>query len=813
MPTGIVTVSQYTAEPPVQIDPASTFEVRGFYPRDFIGGDSVTPIYGNTTSGEQGPYYDVDCSLNGSGNLIVPAHDIQATTLSNPTANYFEGLWVDGAFTQMLMPNNNVTSGWQIPTIYGAIIAIDEIALYNRAKRLLFPPDTYPTFDEVILLIQRLAGNFDYAAVGVNGITSMSFAPVVASLPIALSANDPKVGSWFNIAAYGASTANTAAQNTIFVAAAVTAAAGAGGGIYWPVGFFQINSITISVPVMFAPGESGPRPASGQTVTFTGPIWADQSKHFDTLTSGGLVSFAGSIAPPEISPLWWKKNAIPGTTDMTTAIQAALDTTEGRGNVHFPSGSYLVTNTLTTPDLGAGFSPVKISGDGWRTTFLVNKASASTPTLLVTTGVEEICGIGFWGDQSFPNDLLKVIGGTGAPATYPSRLRIHDCQFVAQGNGIFLESLHSVWITDNFGFISGANLAPSGVTTFPQSLSQTGAFIYVNQPVAGFTIQLVVENNLNEGYNYPVYTSGVSQGAGQLSWTIMGNQFEGSANGLKLDFVNDPFIAGNYLGEGSTGYSINANQCLGGQIGPNEIHFSGFDALNSAVKLTDCTGVALLGFIPRVYLTGTSLGVTYQNGYNYRIQDESSDNKLSLVNVSNNTIGGIPKFTINTTTGSAEWFTDDPTAIIAYPTVRLGDKAWKVTPTAGTSPGWIATRASSAGAKVHTVGAGPSPTVLSDYPYPIAYDYKIVVVTGGVTDTATYDVYWKIAGGGVYAKLNSPNPLTTSELAHLVVDDVGGGPGYGLSILWPTSQTYVSGDTWTLTAVVAPIWRTMAAIA
>ncbi len=372
MPTGIVTVSQYSPEPPLQFSVDDELEVRGFYTRDFIAGDGVTSIYGNFSSGEQAPYYySTTPTLNASGNLVVPAHDIQATTLSNPTANYFEGLWVNGAFVQWLMPNTQAATGWQIPTIYGSVIAIDEIALYNRAKRLLYPPDTYPTFDEVVLLIRRLAGNFDYMAVGVNGIGRASFPPVVASEPIVLMENDPRVGSYYNILAYSAATTNTAAQNTVFIAAAVAAASAGGGGIYIPRGTFALNAMFITVPILFAPGASILAPATGQTVICTKAISADTHQHFGGL---GTISFSGNVASGEISAEWF------GTTgalvDCSAVLQAALTAAGTATNgltVKLQSTRYFLASGLLIP------SHVNLVGNGWDESELYFENAAGIP--------------------------------------------------------------------------------------------------------------------------------------------------------------------------------------------------------------------------------------------------------------------------------------------------------------------------------------------------------------------------------------------------------------------------------------------------
>jgi len=187
----LVTRSSYTTNPTAQLSADDVLEVRSFYTRSFIAADGVTPVVGNDSNGQSGPYYSLTPTLV-NGNLVVPALDIQPTTESNPTGNYIEQLWVNEAYSQTLMPNNNVGTGWQIPTVYGSVIAFDEIATYNRAKQLTYPPQTYFTADETVAEIRRLAGDFMYAAVGVNGIGSTSVAPTDPSLPILVEDNDPR---------------------------------------------------------------------------------------------------------------------------------------------------------------------------------------------------------------------------------------------------------------------------------------------------------------------------------------------------------------------------------------------------------------------------------------------------------------------------------------------------------------------------------------------------------------------------------------------------------------------------------------------
>ncbi len=469
MPTSVVTVSQYTAEPPVQIDETSTFEVRGWYTRDFIGGDAVTPVYGNDTSGEQGPYYNVTCHLNVSGNLIVPAHDIQATTLSNPTANYFEGLWVDGAFVQMLMPNNNVSSGWQIPTIYGSIIAIDEIALYNRAKRLLFPPDTYPTFDEVVLLIQRLAGNFDYAAVGVNGITSMSVPPALASLPIAVGDNDARVN---NI--------------TVNANSYVTGGAGTSGSPYtgWDTeipwadnitvefqankvyGFSSTLTLTYSDVLIIGNGATWKFTGSGDAVLWNGHNIVNGARNIvvnDLLISGN-ASATNGLHLREVNNSTFRNVRV---TDVSNAgflcefcvlvefDRPVVSTNDAPFTTTPKYGMYLDWNPATMGNTKTTsmtiLNPVM---EGIRTSPGVGIYADNTDQIIIIAGSLEACTIGYQGTSN--SQYTRMIGsflenptGTGGTAD------IVDAGFNSIYEGVFAANLLHITAGGNIQVIGG----------------------------------------------------------------------------------------------------------------------------------------------------------------------------------------------------------------------------------------------------------------------------------------------------------------------------------------------------------------------
>lgn len=189
----MIQISQTVLQPALQVDASSSIVLRAWYTNSFVAGDGVTPVQGG--NGQQGFYYEIVCSLNGSGFVVIPSFNVQETTESNPTAGFFGQLYVDGAPGQMVFGFPQATAGWQIPTIYGAVISFDQLARFNAAVQLLYPPVTFFTANQTIAEIERIAGQFTFAAVGVNGIGQPSVAPGDPSAPIFFGVNDPAVGN------------------------------------------------------------------------------------------------------------------------------------------------------------------------------------------------------------------------------------------------------------------------------------------------------------------------------------------------------------------------------------------------------------------------------------------------------------------------------------------------------------------------------------------------------------------------------------------------------------------------------------------
>lgn len=336
MPGSEITISQYTPNPPIQLpDGYSSLEVKGYYSNDYIAVDGVTPVLGNFNSGQSGFYYSTTPTINGSGDLVVPAHNVQPTVGSNPSARYTEDLWVDGAFYQRLMPNTAAGTGWQIPTVYGDPITYDEIATYNRAATLVYPPNTYFTADQTIQEILRLSGILNYAGVGILGRTELDFAPAVASIPIAVGSNSPVIAAFtLHASKYGSFNLAVAAINAL-----------GGGTVVVDSASPVTTNISVPFTVVTQFQGQGQLTGSSKTVTFVGPLVAPPVQIF---ASGVTASFLANQTLTEVFPEWWGAVG-DNSTDCSTALNAANTAlvTLGSGTIVLGPGIYRVGSTVT----------------------------------------------------------------------------------------------------------------------------------------------------------------------------------------------------------------------------------------------------------------------------------------------------------------------------------------------------------------------------------------------------------------------------------------------------------------------------------
>ena len=125
-----------------------------------------------------------------------------------------------------------------------------------------------------------------------------------------------------------------------------------------------------------------------------------------------------NYAYPPGNALRYGTNTIPGTTDMTTAIQAAINVAGAggsRGVAYVPAGAYLISESLV-PGAQNTYTQVTLQGEGCATQ-IINAASAGKPSFN-GSGVASwtLKDLLFTGNSSHLNDGV-LIDGTTLPNT------------------------------------------------------------------------------------------------------------------------------------------------------------------------------------------------------------------------------------------------------------------------------------------------------------------------------------------------------------------------------------------------------------
>lgn len=352
----VLALSSFQINPAVNGGYSTTnLEVRWWYNRGFIDSSTVFVQGGN---GQDGFYITSTCTVSGGGIITVPSTNIYSTLDAIDPApqaiQFFGRLYSNGAPKQWVTAFSSTPTGWVVQNPGGGTITYEELVLENQAIVLANPPSTFWTIAQTEAYIASLTPT-PLASDVVIGRSKLSVAPVDALEPIAVGDNDPRMGSWFNIESYGAATTNSSGANSTAITAAVAAASSAGGGIFVPVGTFNTQNVAISVPVMFAPGNS--ILSTVGNITISKAMIADTSQHF---AGAGSISFAGNASLSAVYPTWWQANTVPGTTDMQAAIDAAISAGSGDGPaVVFPAGTYAYA---TAPNFGLNNLTVQASG-------------------------------------------------------------------------------------------------------------------------------------------------------------------------------------------------------------------------------------------------------------------------------------------------------------------------------------------------------------------------------------------------------------------------------------------------------------------
>jgi len=195
----------------------------------------------------------------------------------------------------------------------------------------------------------------------------------------------------------------------------------------------QCRVATLTIPANVAIDYSnggGFRVSTGETLTILGPqIAPSQQIFYNALASQGTVSFAGNSLALAVRPEWWQANSSPGTTDMTAAINAAIQAANP-GSIVALSNSYRLSGA--GPDLVRLNKNVNLIGSGANGTFLNIDATVGSAT--------DVIHVNIAGETRFLSIRnLTIVPVSGHPARYGINLDISKPN----------QSLANVSISDN----------------------------------------------------------------------------------------------------------------------------------------------------------------------------------------------------------------------------------------------------------------------------------------------------------------------------------------------------------------------------
>jgi len=140
-------------------------------------------------------------------------------------------------------------------------------------------------------------------------------------------------------------TDQTVSATTNSLAYIIAAASGASVNLRLPPGTYSIsNNYTVPANIHLKPDNGALFSiASGKTLTINGPLQAGLYQIFSG--SGTVAIGQGSVK--EVYPEWWGTNTTPGSTDMTAAVQSAVNCMGDGGKVHL-TGTYGVASGILT---------------------------------------------------------------------------------------------------------------------------------------------------------------------------------------------------------------------------------------------------------------------------------------------------------------------------------------------------------------------------------------------------------------------------------------------------------------------------------
>jgi len=460
------------------------------------------------------------------------------------------------------------------------------------------------------------------------------------------------------VAGYGA-TGDGSTDDEAAIESAITAAAVNGGTVFFPTtanSYKFLTAITVpaNVTLKMSPGASFSGDGSS-TLTVNGDIEDTDHQIFQSTMT---PAFGAESKVPQIKPQWFGATGN-GSTDDTTAIQAALDiAVDNLRPLYFPPGNYLISSAIAPTST---FSGLSISGAPNSATQI---AQETADTDAFTFGSSNLTTI--TGSRITVRDLvIGTVAGTGSGITLNgvSRSYFENIHIPDAGNASFRLSGCKINTFINCS-ARGADSAIyswlNGITSGPTS--DFGFLLEYHAATA-------IECNVNCFYGCAAASCDVGfkidgNSTGQVGDTnlISGGEWEGNTTSdIHLKDSGGFRIVGAYQ-EGSGGVLV--EDCWGCSV----------DLIAGSIQMSDSISCRVSGFcvtkfdadcqhcIDETLTTSGSSGIQNIDESNTTIANRLGAGRFDSAN--HETIYGIADkgFLVNSNSGLEEW-TEDPVPV------------------------------------------------------------------------------------------------------------------------------------------------------
>ncbi len=322
-----------------------------------------------------------------------------------------------------------------------------------------------------------------------------------------------------------------------------------------------------------------------------------------------------------ISILWFGSNSVPGTTDMTIAIQGALNAAQ---HVSIPAGRYLVSSTLV------GIPGQVIEGAGPEITIIQRTANYGSTLICGNTAASQgalnlhITGVWFYKPQEYTAGVTTTITNPVTPnsshveVTVATGGGITDCWFTGMPYGVTVQ-LSSLFDIKKCQF--------SGLwDPLVVGLQEGVASIYLKSGGA-YNVTLNIEgNSIAGGYATEVRSTVIG------SETLNIHQSAGAQYGILCEAAEGLVVTGNYFG-GHSVYEMliqRTNICAGIKVSGNF-----FDpATDTCIYTTTISDAALDGLV----ITDNNFNGQTYGLHAIRLNNPGTWISAVNVNISNNVI-------------------------------------------------------------------------------------------------------------------------------------------------------------------------------